>query len=73
MGTRNTILEIISSFSGVKASQLTDQTAFEDLRLDSLDRVEIVMCLEDEFEILIEQQGEIKTVGELIGVVEKLI
>jgi acyl carrier protein len=54
--------------------QVTRQTSFiEDVSADSLDIVELVMELEEEFEITIpdEQAEKIKTVGEAIDYIER--
>lgn len=45
----------------------------DDLSIDSLDAVELVMALEEEFEIKIpdEELGKMKTVAEIIACIEK--
>lgn len=46
------ILEVIKGFEKVNASKLTPASKFkEDLDLDSLDAVEVVMAIEEEFNI----------------------
>lgn len=58
------------------ASRITADARFaEDLGCDSLDLVEIVMGIEEEFEIEIadEQAEKIKTVGEAVALVERLL
>ena len=51
----------------VDASTITEATTFEDLDIDSLDTVEIMMEMEDEFGIEIKVEDIGKTVGELIA------
>lgn len=48
------------------------ETLFEDLGMDSLDRVELVMGLEDEFELEIQDEecASWKTVGDVIKFIE---
>ena len=56
------------------SSEVTRQTKFqEDVGADSLDIVELVMELEEEFEITIpdDQAEKIKTVGEAIDYIER--
>jgi acyl carrier protein len=68
------VLEIISENLGVNKEQLTRNTRFvDDLGADSLDLVEVVMELEEEFDIAIpdEESEKIKTVGEAIDYVQK--
>ena len=43
---------------------------FVDLKIDSLDMVEIVMDLEEEFDIEIENNEELKTVGDLVKFID---
>lgn len=45
------IKKIIAEQLGVEESTIKSDTTFEDLGADSLDQVELVMALEDEFEI----------------------
>ncbi|HET7264812.1 MAG TPA: acyl carrier protein [bacterium] len=58
---------------GVDAAQVTPQSKFvEDLGADSLDVVELVMALEEEFDIEIpdEDAEKIATVGEAVKYIE---
>jgi acyl carrier protein len=68
------VVEIVSENLGVSKDSITRQTRFiEDIGADSLDIVELVMELEEEFEITIpdEQAEKIKTVGEAIEYIER--
>ena len=59
---------------GVKEEEVVETASFtEDLGADSLDVVEFVMALEDEFGIEIpdEEVGEIKTVGNAVEYITK--
>ena len=63
------VREIIVEQLGVNAEQVTDGAKFvEDLGADSLDTVELVMALEEEFEMEIpdEQAEKITTVQQAI-------
>jgi acyl carrier protein len=63
------VIEIVANQMGTDKAQITRNTSFvEDLNADSLDTVELVMELEDEFETNIpdEQAEKIKTVGQAI-------
>ena len=56
----------------VEADQVVPEAAFaEDLDADSLDLAELVMALEDEFDITVEEEelAEIKTVGQALDLV----
>jgi acyl carrier protein len=68
------VVEIVSENLGVSKESVTRQTRFiEDIGADSLDIVELVMELEEEFEITIpdEQAEKIKTVGEAVDYIER--
>tara|TARA_B100000315_G_C14324204_1_gene472229 strand:+ start:161 stop:406 length:246 start_codon:yes stop_codon:yes gene_type:complete len=67
------IKSIIAEQLGVKAEEVTDQAKFvEDLGADSLDTVELVMALEEEFGIEIpdEDAEKMTTVGEAMKYIE---
>jgi len=64
------VKSIIVEQLGVEESQVTDSAKFvEDLGADSLDTVELVMALEEEFSIEIpdEDAEKITTVGDAVG------
>jgi acyl carrier protein len=70
------VTEIVCENLGVNKEQVNRNTSFiEDVGADSLDIVELIMELEEEFEINIpdEQAEKIKTVGEAIDYIEKEI
>jgi acyl carrier protein len=72
--TEKRVIACICENLGVSAEQVTRQTSFtEDLGADSLDIVEMVMDLEEEFDITIpdDQADKIKTVGEAIDYIER--
>ena len=70
------VIQIVCDNLGVNREQVTRKTSFqEDIGADSLDIVELVMELEEEFEITIpdEEAEKIKTVGEAIDYIENEI
>jgi acyl carrier protein len=69
------VKDIIVEQLGVKADQVTADAKFiEDLGADSLDTVELVMALEEEFgsEIPDEQAEKLQSVGDVIKYIEDL-
>jgi acyl carrier protein len=67
---------IISEQLGVKPEEVTPQASFiEDLGADSLDTVELVMALEEEFgvEIPDEDAEKMVTVGDAVKYIEEKI
>ena len=55
-----------------EATDITMETKFSDLGIDSLDMTEMAMDLEDEFGIEFTPSPELNTVGKLVEAVEKL-
>ncbi len=69
------IKAIIVEQLGVDESEVTPEAHFiDDLGADSLDTVELVMALEEEFgiEISDEDAEKIQTVGDVVKFIEKL-
>ncbi len=74
MSVEQKVKEIIVEQLGVDPEQVTQEASFvEDLGADSLDTVELVMALEEEFglEIPDEDAEKIITVGDAIDYIEK--
>ena len=70
------VKKIIEEKLSVNAYQITNDARFaEDLKADSLDTVELVMALEDEFGLDIpdEEADKIKTVADAIGYIESKV
>jgi acyl carrier protein len=68
------VIEIVCEHLAVNKEQVTRNTNFiEDIGADSLDIVELIMELEEEFDIQIpdDQAEKIKTVGEAIDYIER--
>ena len=69
------IQSIISEQLGVDKEDITmDTNLTKDLEADSLDAVEIIMAIEDEFEIEIEDEKAelLQTVADMVKLVEEL-
>jgi acyl carrier protein len=68
------VIDIVAEQLGVDKEKVTPDTSFvNDLGADSLDTVELVMELEEEFDINIpdEEAEKIQTVGQAIQFIEK--
>ncbi|RLS59836.1 MAG: acyl carrier protein [Planctomycetota bacterium] len=68
------VIDIVASQLGVSKEQITPETSFSnDLGSHSLDTVELVMELEEEFEINIPDDAaeKIQTVGQAVEFIEK--
>lgn len=69
------IKEIVAEALGAEISTLTAETSFkEDLGADSLDLFEMVMTLEEEYDVEIpsEDLEDIKTLGDVENYIQKL-
>ena len=68
------VKDIIVEQLGVKPDQVTPEAKFiEDLGADSLDTVELIMALEEEFgvEVPDEQAEKLQSVGDVIKYIEE--
>ncbi len=68
------VIDIVAEQLGVDREKVTPETSFvNDLGADSLDTVELVMELEEEFDINIPDDAaeKIQTVGQAIDFIEK--
>ncbi|KUK11418.1 MAG: Acyl carrier protein [Clostridia bacterium 41_269] len=75
MAVFETIKRIVSDQLGVEEEEITEATSFEDLNADSLDIVELIMALEEEFDIEIpdEDAEKLTTVGAAVEYVKAKI
>jgi acyl carrier protein len=75
MSVEERVYNVIEEQLGVDESEITEEASFEDdLGADSLDLAELVMGLEEEFDVIIpdEEAEQITTVGEAINKLESL-
>ena len=63
--TMEKVKELLAEHLEMDVSEITDETTFADLDIDSLDTVEILMEMEDEFGIEIKPAEVGKSVKEL--------
>ena len=67
------VTAVIAENKGIDTSEIKLESTFEELGLDSLDTVELVMAFEDEFGITIEVEEGLKTISDLVQLVEGLL
>ncbi len=70
------VIEIVANQFDVDKDTLSGDTGFvEDLKADSLDVVELIMALEDEFSIEVpdDKLENIKTVGDVVSCLEDMV
>jgi len=72
VSTEDKVKTIIADQLEVDSAKLSPETTFEDIDADSLDIVELVMALEEEFDLEISDQEieNINTVGDVVKYIE---
>lgn len=71
--TINKVIEVLAAHLEMEESEITAETTFDDLGVDSLDAVEIMMEMEDEFGIEIKLADVGKSVKELTAYIDSKI
>lgn len=74
MSTFEKACEIISEQLGISADfDFSEETTWEEINADSLDLVEIVMSIEDEFQIEIDDDAvsSMRNMGDLVAYIEE--
>lgn len=73
---RDKVIEIVSRQMGIDTVKLSDEDdLISDLGADTLDQCELVMEVENEFDIRISEDDtwKINTVGDLVSTVERIV
>lgn len=65
------IREVICEQLGIEKEEVSLETTFEDLQADSLDLFQIVIELEEKYEIQVEDVEGLKNVKDVVDYVEK--
>ena len=66
------VRDIASDVLGVDADEITEETTFDDLDADSLDRLQLVTAMEDEFDLEIDDNklAAINSVADAVDAIE---
>ncbi|VWL86564.1 Acyl carrier protein AcpP [Collinsella sp. AK_207A] len=66
------VRDIASDVLGVDADEITEETTFDDLDADSLDRLQLVTAMEDEFDLEIDDDklAAINSVADAVDAIE---
>lgn len=72
MDTLEKLKEILVESKG-EDIEVTPETTFEELNFDSLDKVDIVMQIEEEYDISLGDDLQLSTVGELIAKIDEAV
>ncbi len=71
-----TVKAVVAEQLGIDESDITMESSFnDDLEADSLDVVELMMALEDEFKIEIsdDEAGKISTIGDVVEYIKERV
>ena len=73
--TAKKVIEIVAEFKEIPESDVKPETTLEELELDSLDALNLVFEMEEAFDVTIpdDKAFEMKTIGEMIEGIDKLI
>ena len=65
------VAAIVADYKGIDVADIKEDSAFTDLGLDSLDMAELAMNLEDEFGVTIELDASLKTVADIVKLIDE--
>lgn len=71
MNTLEQLKEIVDEYKGEDV-KLTNETTFDEIGFDSLDKVDLMMQVEEKFDIEMGDDVIVNTVGELVGKIDEL-
>lgn len=66
------VRDLLAEKVEVEPETITEETTFSDLGVDSLDIVEFLMTIEDEFHVTIEPDKSLVTVADLVKKIDEL-
>lgn len=69
--TFDKVAAIVADYKGIDVADIKEASAFTDLGLDSLDMAELAMNLEDEFGVTIELDASLKTVADIVKLIDE--
>lgn len=69
------VIKIVSEFLGVDESKISAPTNIYDIGADSLDAIEIVMALEDEFEMAMPDEAieDFETINQMVNYIQQRV
>ena len=65
------IRDIIAEKMDMDPAEIKEDSSFESMQVDSLDMVEIVMDIEEAFDVSIETGDNLKTVADLVNYIQE--
>lgn len=73
--TPEALIDVLTDQTGIDANEITLETAIAELGLDSLEIVELLMALEEQFETELEEPDLLKcsTVGDILTMIRDAV
>ena len=68
--TKEKVIKILADYKGCEVEEINADASFADLGFDSLDVVDLVMTIEDECGVTIEMSENIKTVADVVKIID---
>ncbi len=65
------VTAILAEHKDLEPSAIKPETTFAELGFDSLDTVELIMAFEEEFSVNLEMNEGLKTVGDVVKLIEE--
>ncbi len=65
------VVAILADQKDLDPKEITMESSFAELGFDSLDTVVLIMAFEEEFDITLEVSNDIKTIGDVVNLIEK--
>lgn len=65
------VAKIIAGYKDIDVATITPDSTFSELGVDSLDTVELIMNFEDEFGAQIEMSPDLKTVQDIVTLIDQ--
>lgn len=69
--TFDKVASMLAEYKDIDVSSIKPESSFQELELDSLDMVELVMNMEDAFGVSIEMNEELKTVQDIVSLIDE--
>jgi acyl carrier protein len=70
MNTFEKVAKLLAENRGIAKEEIKEETKFSDLQLDSLDMMDLVLIMEEEFSVSIELNEDITTVGKIADYID---
>lgn len=73
MNTYDKVAGMIAEMAGMEASEITPDTKFEDLGIDSLDMAEMVLNIENDLGVKVEMDASLTDVQSVVAKIDELL